>query len=114
MRQERTPPTAPGHCRHCRADCKQTPSGFPALHSATSGGHPARTVAYWVDGNCPYCVEAERIAARCEQDAATHVDGGRHHNAKLPDAPADAYNWGLRDGQRRGLNAAAAAARSGS
>lgn len=61
--------SAPGHCRHCGAECEGgqvTPGGVAHYAHASYQKH---AVLRWADGHCPACNEAERIAAALEAAA---------------------------------------------
>ena len=68
-----------GHCQHCdpeRLDCHwSVESGWVHVSKTSQKWH-----ARWVDGACPMCAEAERIAAECdaryEPDALLGFDAG--------------------------------------
>lgn len=57
--------SAPGHCRHCG-----TCAG--PLHHSGKG-------AMWLDGDCPACDEAERIAAWADEQAQRVLSERSHY-----------------------------------
>lgn len=65
--------SAPDHCRHC--------AGAPGKSFIACGGpmHANARGALWLDGDCPACAEAERIA-----------DWIDTHDVAVVNLPADA------------------------
>ena len=73
--------SAPDHCRHC--------AGAPGKSFIACGGpmHANARGALWLDGDCPACDQAERIAQLCDEEAATAGP------ERLPDHDARAQTW---------------------
>ncbi len=73
--------SAPGHCRHCAADCSgstRSPYGTVRWHMNES------ETAFW--HVCPACDEAERIAAECDRLAKPCCDRHERIHGPQPDA----------------------------